>query len=219
MWQVAHLALPKKSSWPRSSAGVARRGSSLPSIPSFGGRWEVEQFLELGHEGDLRGPVEVVHPLLGGDHVIPVEVGPALLELGEALDAPQRPLRAEEALDTDAPQHWRVDPVAVRLGADVRGQVRRPVRVAVGVAVEAGDPPGRPGGASVLGRVELLLRERGDEQPQPLELLGIEDAVEGLEVVREGDDLPPRDVAQVRAGRQVYGGNSGRKWSGRSKSR
>ena len=65
------------------------------------------------------------------------------------------------------------------------------------------DPAARPGRTAVLGRVELLLRERRHEQPQPLELLGVEDAVEQLEVVLERDDLAPRDVAEVRARRQV----------------
>ena len=52
-------------------------------------------------------------------------------------------------------------------------------------------------GAAVVGLVELLLRERRHQQAQALELLRIEDAVEELEEVVDGDELALRDVAEV----------------------
>ena len=80
-----------------------------------------------------------VDALLGGDDGIAVEVGGALLELGEVLHGLQRALRAEQPLDVHAAQRRRVDAVAELLRADVADEVRGGVGVAVGVAVEAGD--------------------------------------------------------------------------------
>ena len=74
---------------------------------------------------------------------IAVEVGGALLELGEVLDALQRALRAEQPLDVHAAQGRRLDAVAELLRPDVADQVRGGVGVAVGVAVEAGDAAAR----------------------------------------------------------------------------
>ena len=76
---------------------------------------------------DLAASLQDVHALLGGDHRIAVEVGRPLLELGEILDAPQRPLRAEQPLDVHAAQRRRVEPVPEFLGANVADQVRRAV--------------------------------------------------------------------------------------------
>ena len=53
--------------------------------------------------------------------------------------------------------------------------------------------------APVLDLIELLLGERGQQQAQAVELFGVEDAVEQLEEVVEGDQLPLRDVAEVGA--------------------
>jgi len=55
-------------------------------------RRKVEHVLHPGHHGDLTGPVRKVHALLGRRHLVAVEVGRALLELGEVLHGPQRPL-------------------------------------------------------------------------------------------------------------------------------
>ena len=82
-------------------------------------------------------------PLRAARVVIAVEVGGALLELGEILDALQRALRSEQPLDADAAQRRRVDAVPVLVGPDVADGVRGGVGVAVGVAVEAGDALGR----------------------------------------------------------------------------
>ena len=83
----------------------------------------------------------------------------------------------------------RSDGVSMRwrcsFGPDVADRVRGGVGVAVGVAVEAGHALVGLEAAAVVGGVELLLRERRDQQPQPFELLGIEDVLEQLvEVAR-----------------------------------
>jgi hypothetical protein len=106
---------------------------------------------------------------------IAVEVGRALLELGEVLDRLERALRAEQPLDVDTAQRRRVDAVAAARRADVADRVRRGVGVAVRVAVEARDALVRGERAAVVGRVELLLRERREQQPQALELLRVQD--------------------------------------------
>jgi len=69
--------------------------------------------------------------------------------------------------------------------------------MAVGMAVEAGDAAARLLRAAILGLVELLLRKRRQQQAQTLDLLGIEDAVEQLVVIVDGDQLALRDVTQV----------------------
>ena len=57
--------------------------------------------------------------------------------------------------------------------------------------------------AAVVGRVELLLRERRHQQPQSFELLGIEDVLEQLVEVVERHELALRDVAQIGPRREV----------------
>jgi hypothetical protein len=84
---------------------------------------EVEQRQELGHEMHLAAALEDVHILLGGDHRIAVEIGRALLELREVLDALERALRAEQPLDVHPAQRRRIDPVPELLRADVSDEV------------------------------------------------------------------------------------------------
>ena len=177
--------MPKNSAWPRSSLSRRLRRIELAEHVELRRRREVEQRLELGHEVHLAAALEDVDALLWRLHRVAVEVGGALLELGEVLDGLQRPLRAEQPLDVHAAQRRRVDAVAVLVRADVADRVRRGVGVAVGVAVEAGHALVGLERAAVVGGVELLLRERRDQQPQALELLGIEDVLEQLvEVAR-----------------------------------
>jgi hypothetical protein len=49
--------------------------------------------------------------------------------------------------------------------------------------------------APVGGQVELLLRERRQQQPEPFELLGIQDAVEELVEIVRGDEASARHQA------------------------
>ena len=73
----------------------------------------------------------------------------------------------------------------------------------VDVALQAGHAAARLLRSPVLGHIELLLRERGEQQPKPLKLLRVEDAVKQLVVVHDGDELALRHVSQVRARGQV----------------
>src|SRR5260370_1617549 len=73
------------------------------------------------------------------------------------------------------------------------------------MAVEAGRTDAGQRRLAVVGGVELLLRERRHQQPQPFQLPGRENAVEQLEVVGERDQLALRDIAQIRAWDQVHG--------------
>src|SRR5690606_38483050 len=127
-------------------------------------RRKVQERLDLGHEVDLTAALEHVHALLRRDHRIAVEVGRALLELGEVLDGLEGALRAEQALDVHAAQARGVDAMAERLRSNVSDEMRGAVAVTVDVAVEASDASARQLRASVVGLIELLLRKRSDEQ-------------------------------------------------------
>jgi len=84
-------------------------------------------------------------------------------------------LRAEQLLDIDAAQGRRVDAMALFLGARITGQMGSGVGVAVGVTIEAGDAEGW--GRSERrssSRLNCCCAKRGDQQTQPVELLGIE---------------------------------------------
>ena len=84
------------------------------------------------------------------------------------------------------------------LGTGIGRKMGRPVGVAVRVAIEAGHAAARLLRAAILGLVELLLRKRRHQQAQALELLRIEDAVEQLVIIVDGDELALRNVAEVR---------------------
>ena len=189
--------MPKNSASPRRSASVAFAGIEPSEDVQLRRGREVEQVLELAHEVHLAAALERVHALPRRARVVAVEVGGALLELGEVLDALQRALRSEQALDADAAQRRRVDAVPVLVGPDVADGVRGRVGVAVGMAVEARHALGRLHAPPILGQVELLLRKRREEQPQAFELFRVEDVLEEpLEVV-ERDQLALRHVAEV----------------------
>ena len=117
----------------------------------------------------------------------------------------ERPLRAEQPLDVHAAQRGRVQAVAELLRPDVAHQVRRGVRVPVDVAVEAGHALARLQRAPVVGGVELLLRERRQQQPQALQLLRVQDAVE-----QSGNScsVRPPALATRRPGRAGWSGRS-----------
>jgi len=65
------------------------------------------------------------------------------------------------------------------------------------MAVEASCAAARQLGAAVLGEIELLLRERSDEQAQPFQLLGSQNTVKQLVIVFDSDEPALGDVAEV----------------------
>ena len=133
----------------------------------------------------------------------PSKVGAALLEFGEVLDRFHDALRAEEPLDVHAPERRRIDPMAMRLRTDISGKMRRAVGVAVRMTIEAGDAATRFLRTPILGLIELLLRERRQQQTQSFELFGIQNAVEELVIVLDGDQFALGNIAEVRTRGQV----------------
>jgi hypothetical protein len=123
---------------------------------------EVEHVLHLRHVTDLH-TVDDVHALLGGADLVTVEVGRALLELGEVFDRAEAALGAVDLLLENAAQARGVQPNAPLLRPHVGIQMELSRRVAVDVTVEARDAEARVGALAVVGRVELLLRKRRDQ--------------------------------------------------------
>ena len=95
--------------------------------------------------------------------------------------------------------------MAKLLGPDVPDQMGGGIRVAIDVTFKTHHTATRTLRAAVFGLVELLLRERGHQQPQALQLLGVEDAVEQLVEVGDGHQLALRHIAQVGPGGQKHG--------------
>src|SRR5258708_40199222 len=81
---------------------------------------------------------------------------------------------------------------------------RRLVGMAIRVALEAGHAPARLVRAAILGLVGFLLRKRRHQKTQAFELLRIDDAVEQLIIILEGDELPLRNVTEVRTLIEIY---------------
>src|SRR6266496_3964642 len=154
---------------------------------------------------DLAPPLEDIDPLLGGGDGIAVEIGGALLELREVLDALEGSLRSKEALDVDPAEAGGLDAMPELLRADVAHEVGGAVRVPVGVAVEAGDAAARTLRAAVFRLVELRLREGREQEAEALELLGVQGTAHDLVVVVDGEELPARHVPEVGARGQVDG--------------
>src|SRR5436190_13750664 len=87
---------------------------------------------------DLAAALKRIDALGRRSDVVAVEIGRPLFELRKVLDAPQRPLRAEQPLDVYAAEGRRINASAVRLRPDVAHQVRRCRSVAVDVAIKTG---------------------------------------------------------------------------------
>src|ERR1700686_911507 len=83
------------------------------------------------------------------------------------------------------------------LRPDVADQMNSAVRVAVGMAIQAGYTAAGMLGAAILGLVVLLLRKDSKKKAEAVDLLRVENAVEQFVVVVEGDQLALGDVAEV----------------------
>ncbi len=145
--------------------------------------------------------IENVDSFLRGNDRIAVEVSCALFKLSKVFDRFQRALRSEETLNVDATQARCFDAAAILLRANVADEVERAIGVAVDVAVEAGDALHAIWSIrfSISRRVELLLRKLGDEQTQSVELLWIENAIEQIVEVVDGDELSLGNIAEIGA--------------------
>src|SRR5260370_26393374 len=113
--------------------------------------------------------MEGVRPLFGGDHVVTVEIGSCLFELGEILNGLERALRAKQPLDLYAAQRRGDDAMTGFLRTGIGSKVRGLVGVAVRVAVEARCAAAGLLGAAVPRHGEVLLRgsrgPRGEALP------------------------------------------------------
>ena len=83
-------------------------------------------------------------------------------------------------------------------------KMRGPIRMTVRVAIEAGHAPTRQLRPAIFGLIELLLRKWRDQKAQPLELLRIDDAVEQLVIIVDGDEPALRNVAEVGTLVEIY---------------
>src|SRR4051794_38991022 len=104
-----------------------------------------------------------------------------------------------------ATQAGGVEPEARGLRANVRGQVEGSIGVEIGVAVEASHAEALVSALAVLGLIELLLRERREQKPEPLDLDRSENADHQLVIVLDRQQLPSRHIAQFRMGGEKQG--------------
>ena len=192
-WHAAHCALPLNSASPRSSCGVALAADEAVHRVELRRRRKVDDGVEVAHVVGLRLLQRAAAD--GGQHRrVAVEV---LLDLGEVVHGADRALRREQQLRVVAAHGRRVDAQARVVRPRVGRELDGAVGVAVDVAREAGDALRRLGGDAVVRDVEPGGLERRDQQAQPVELLGREEAVEHVEVVAVGDLDAARDVAQL----------------------
>jgi len=131
----------------------------------------------------LAGPIREIEPFLGGDDVVAVEVGGALLELREVLDGSQRALGAVDQLiehpAAGSPSRIGSAPPARRMsGVWWKAALVWPLRV----TVETRDAEALDVGLAVVGLVELLLGERREQQAHAFHLDRRQDAVQDREV-------------------------------------
>src|ERR1700720_3295754 len=92
------------------------------------------------------------------------------------------------------------------LRPDVTDQVECAIGAAVRVTIQASHTTAWLVSTAIVGLIKLLLRERTKQQPQSLDLLGIEDAVKQAEKVCNGEQLSFGDIAQIRPRGQINGG-------------
>src|SRR5882757_914292 len=92
------------------------------------------------------------------------------------------------------------------LRADITYQVESAIRASIRVTVETRDSAAGLVGTAIGGLIELLLRKRSEQQAEPFDLLRVENAIEQVVEVCDGDELSFGDVTEVRARRQINGG-------------
>ena len=84
----------------------------------------------------------------------------------------------------------------MRLRADVAHQMRCGRSVSIDMAIETRDSlhARRAIGFAIAGRVELLLRELRDQQPNAFQILRVQNSLEDFLEVVDRHDFPLRDV-------------------------
>src|ERR1700733_15795485 len=96
--------------------------------------------------------------------------------------------------------------MAVFLRTNIARKVGCRIGVPILVAIKAGDAAARPLRAAILRLLELLLRERRQEEAQSLELLWIEDAAETLVIIVDRHQPALRDIPQIGPRGEIDGG-------------
>src|SRR5690606_25816100 len=166
---------------------------------------EVQQLLDLGHVMHLVSALEDVDAFLESDDWVAIKVSRALFELGEILNRLEGSLTAEQPLYVYAAQGGRIDPATELLRPDIAHQMEGRICVAVSVAIETRDAEAWLFAAAIVRGVKLLLRKRSHKEPQAVELLGVQDAIEESKEVLARDQLALRNVAEVGTRCQIHG--------------
>ena len=137
-------------------------GIQPPLRRELRGRRKVEHVLHLGHMRDLDA-IQDHQALLHGMDRIAVKVRGPLFELGKILHRAQAALGAVNLLVEHPPQAGGIEPHPPLLRAVIRIQMELGRRMPVDMAVQAGNPQAGGGTLAVIGRIELFLRQRGEE--------------------------------------------------------
>src|SRR6266851_3938828 len=158
-----------------------RLGGIQLAIPSQLRGWgKVQDLLKFAHKMNLAASLENVDTFFGGDDRVPVKISSALFELSEIFHRFQRPLGTEETLDVNAAQRRRFDPVPEFLRTNVSDEMECAVGPTVCVTIKAGDSAARLHGTTIVRLIELLLRKGSEQQPQPFDLLRIQNSVKQI---------------------------------------
>ena len=106
------------------------------------GRREIDHVLHLRHMRHQQ-TVDHIHAFFDRPDLIAVEIGGALLELGEILHGPQAALRPMNLLVEHPAKADRIEAHAITLRARVRIQVELAGGVEINVAIETRHPQAR----------------------------------------------------------------------------
>src|ERR1700687_193252 len=204
----AHMASPALSfaekdflSTQLGSAGFL--GIKFAVDVQFGRGGEIKNLLELSHIVNLAAAIKNVDAFLCGYYRVTIEIRCALLELSKIFNGLEGTLGPEETLNVHPTESRCLDSMAELLRANVTNQMGGAIRAAIGMAVKAGHTKAWLFGATIFGRVELLLRKGRQQQTKAFQLFGIKNAVEYLVVVVDRDEFSLGNIPEVRARGQI----------------
>lgn len=140
------------------------RGIEVTKRVKLGRGRKIDNVLHLRHHRHLVVAVEQVDALALRARLVAVEIGGALLELGEILDRTQGTLGAVDLLIEQTSQTGGIDPKAIGLRPDIGREVKRRVGVKIGVTIKTSHTATRLGAFAIFGLIEFLLRKRRQQQ-------------------------------------------------------
>src|SRR3954453_1673005 len=129
---------------------------------------EIEHVLHLRHVADL-DTVDDVHTFFCRVHFISVEISGPLLEFREILNRAQAAFGAMDLLIENTAEASGIQTEAPLLRPHVRCEVELPGGVSIDVTIEAGHAQAGIAGLPVVGRIELFLREGGEQHAEAIE--------------------------------------------------